>query len=526
MANRLSIRYRRIFLGAGIFIAVSCTSGAGATERDSASTLTPATPPLSLAEFRVAPTLEARPTSTRVPLTVEVRPSPTATAASEPVARQGNFPDIMTEAAISGIGSVPSSGAGPTGNDLEPTRVAVPSPTLGPGADAPPPASPTPGVLSATPTPPSALQPTTTASAATPTVTPPPPVLTPTVPEPTLTATPGVDSPLPTATVKPKRSPTATSNPVSGVRDDRYGLIVGGRNNPDAGYFVEELGASWYLDYGPGGSVSQSTSKLRTIMLEPGIHPIPIQSLNDMIAEEPGAYYQIGNEPNVNSHEYHEPRGYAVALQYYVENIKGVDPTAVFVGPNVLNFDFTCIGCGGYQSGHLWIDEMRSEYIGLYGEEPPIDIWGIHFYPIDWTQFPTTRVELIQRDLLAFRQYLDELGSNAPIWITEFGLHWGFEGIQFVDADGEPCDGSGCLPSPSGEYLEDSVADYLNSALTFFEAVSDDWNLDRWFIYRDFFGFGPNPSWTNGLTLFESHLPGAELSNIGRLYQDRMFGRN
>ena len=260
-------------------------------------------------------------------------------------------------------------------------------------------------------------------------------------------------------------------------------------------------------------------------MLESGIHPIPPETLVAMATTDPGSYYQIGNEPNILSGS-NTPQGYAEALHYYATHIKGADPTAIFVGPNVLNFDFTCVGCGGYMSGHAWIDAMRAAYSELYGTEPPFDIWGIHFYPLDWTVLPTVQDDIIREDFLAFWAYRDTIPglSDRPIWITEIGLHWGFAAVTLKLLDGSPCGGGdGCYWAPDGEYQTAAVADYLRRLFAFFEAISEVADVERWFLYRNSFNFGVNPSGTNGLTLFEGHTVGAPLSDIGEVYSELIF---
>ena len=259
-------------------------------------------------------------------------------------------------------------------------------------------------------------------------------------------------------------------------------------------------------------------------MLEPGIHPIPPETLVAMATADPGSYYQIGNEPNILSGS-NTPQGYAEALHYYATHIKGADPTAILVGPNVLNFDFTCVGCVGYMSGHAWIDAMRAAYSDLYGTEPPLDIWGIHFYPLDWTVFPSVRDDIIREDFLDFWAYRDTIPglSDHPIWITEIGLHWGFAWMEWTNADGTPCSGGPCYFAPGGEYQTDAVAAYLRRLFDFFESVSEESGLERWFLYRHHFSFGPNASATNGLTLFEEDAVGAPLSDIGEVYRELIF---
>jgi hypothetical protein len=264
-------------------------------------------------------------------------------------------------------------------------------------------------------------------------------------------------------------------------------------------------------------------------MLESGIHPYSDADISAMVTAAPGSYFQIGNEPNIFGDTANLPAGYADALNYYVTRIKTADPTAVIVGPNILNFDFTCIGCGGYTAGHTWLDQMRTSYLDKYGVEPPIDIWALHQYPLDWFNFPTVNDAILTQDLDAFRSYLDTIPghSGAEIWVTEFGLHWGFEGLQFQHPDTlEPCATGGdskCYPGPIGEYKTDAVIGFLDRLTLYYEANSTRLKLKKWFLWRNHHNFGPNPSGTNGLTLFDSYYQGGTLTEVGTAYRNLIF---
>ena len=68
-----------------------------------------------------------------------------------------------------------------------------------------------------------------------------------------------------------------------------------------------------------------------------------------------------------------------------------------------------------------------------------------------------------------------------------------------------------------------NIINYLNLVIWLFENFGPNWGVDKWFIYRNHYSFGPNPSYTNGLTLFDSHLIGASLSEVGQFYRDRII---
>ncbi len=470
------------------------------------------------------------------PPPAEIRVSTTPQSAIPSV--QATQPSLTTVAPESSI-QVPAT---------EPTAQILPTPTAADTgqATATPFASPVSGTPSATPTLTIGTNATTTTvpieiSTPQPTATSIPPQTVLPTPSPTPTQippSPTPTGPTPTPFIPPTAVPTTVPSPTP-VRtaDARFGLIVGGRDNSEAAYFANALSVDWYLDYGVSPSVDPSINKLRAIMLEPGFHPYSDAEIIDLVSADPGSYFQIGNEPNIFCKDpvtsctgVNSPAGYADALNYYATRIKAADPTAVIVGPNVLNFDFTCIGCSGYTSGRTWIEEMRQSYLSSYGTEPPIDIWAIHQYPLDWFNLPTVNDAVLTQDLEAFRTYLDSIPgqSSKEIWITEFGLHWGFEGLQYQkDGTLEPCDPSTtdrCWPGPTGEYLTSEVIGYLDRLTSFYRTNSSRLKLTRWFLWRHNYTFGPNPSGTNGLTLFDSFYQGGQLTPVGTAYRNMIFG--
>ena len=96
------------------------------------------------------------------------------------------------------------------------------------------------------------------------------------------------------------------------------------------------------------------------------------------------------------------------------------DSSATIVAPNVLNWQCTCVACAGYMSGHAWTDEFRAAYRDSYGGEPPIDVWAIHVYELDWTRVPMVNTQRPEAELTAFEGYVGGLPgpSRPPTWLT------------------------------------------------------------------------------------------------------------
>lgn len=429
-------------------------------------------------------------------------PENTSTTVATSTATQGAGP-TATVTATALPTSTPTASSTTT-----PTATAVPTPTTTPPAVAT--ATAQPG-----PTPTRSPQPTATVtSTVLPTI-----ALTPT-PIPTFTPTPTqpvVPQPTPTPTVSVSFPPTATPIPTP---DQRYSLIV----TSDDARAYEIFESEYYLDY--TSSVGDVPAGARKVLYIPSVNPVPVDQINETAANAPGSVWYVLGEPNAHGVAVEDV---LLGLHDTYAAIKAADPTALITSPSILNYSFNCINCGGYLHGATWITNFYFEYRDLFGEPPPIDIWAIDVFPLVWPgpglpaseAFPTVRDDIVVKQIEEYREWVDALSSERgkPIWITEFGLHWGFEDWEF----GVP--GCGNSPNPVGEYLADEVIAYLERTYTWLEANSAAMNIERWFTFATYKNIGACQADSgNGMSLLNGREASAEMTEVGEFYWNWVRG--
>ena len=233
----------------------------------------------------------------------------------------------------------------------------------------------------------------------------------------------------------------------------------------------------------------------------------------------PGSVWYVGGEPNViSSVGSAEMTAIIEKLHYYYTEIRAADPTARITSPSLLNWEFVCNNtCAGYARGKDWAVEFRLQYLSRYGAEPPVDIWAIDVYPLDWAHLPTTNSAIPLSQITGLREYLNSVPALAskPIWVTELSLHWGWD----AHAENVP----GCTTwAPAGTYRTAEVISYLETVYSWLETFSDTMKVEKWFTFITYVdiwhcrsdGFA-------GLSLFDGPSPGASLTAVGQFYKLR-----
>ena len=312
--------------------------------------------------------------------------------------------------------------------------------------------------------------------------------------------------------------PWNDSPPWPPAGDGRYGVIALHRHVADSVHNVlARTGARSYLDYSASLDDSPPGTE-KVAVVRPANEP-SLAELGARAARHPGAAWAIGNEPNTGLQDNLTPKAYAAFFDRVVTAIRAGDPSARIVAPNTLNFDFRCRGCAGDDlTGREWIDGFRAAYRDLRGTEPPIDIWGIHAYEIDWIDPPMTDVSVLEAQLEGLRTYLDAIPAHRdrPIWLTEFAIIWGYDDWRVeAEPDGE------FLVAPAGRFRSDLLEQFLAEALDWLETRGQELGVERWFVFADH-GI-PDPIFTTfaGISLLESPDVRSDLSRLGRIFRRR-----
>ena len=224
----------------------------------------------------------------------------------------------------------------------------------------------------------------------------------------------------------------------------------------------------------------------------------------------------MGGEPNRKSITGAQ---FADVFSYYHTQIKAADPTAKITGPSILNWDFTCIGCAGYTSGETWLTDFIETYRFDHGRPPPVDVWAIDVYPIDWNNTPNsaTHASIVISQLQGMRDYLNNEYADTPIWITELAVHVGYDGWIW--------DPFPTQIAPVGIYHWDKMSDYLIAILDWLEDNAASNLIERWFLFttwRDIVNVGSDGYM--GIVFFEGPDVGASLNCLGEIYRSRSLG--
>jgi hypothetical protein len=265
--------------------------------------------------------------------------------------------------------------------------------------------------------------------------------------------------------------PAASPSSVSAAQGDpRFGVIATG-SVPDISAALQTVAASeWYQFAEPRADPASR----RVGMVRPGVN---LADLASNAQAKPGGTYIVGNEPNVPGQDNLSPAVYADFLFSVANAIRGADPSAKLVGPNVLNWDNTCTLCGGFTSGRIWSEAFVSSYQTRYGALP-LHAWGMHTYSLDWEHLPLINAAADQAQLTAARTWLNGRGLALPIWNTEFGVIWGYTGIEWVSQS----DGS-LRAVPRGTFRSDLITTYLTQMFDWLTQNSASLNIQRWFLY-------------------------------------------
>lgn len=293
----------------------------------------------------------------------------------------------------------------------------------------------------------------------------------------------------------------------------RYGVILG---DGDAAQ-VTALGLEWFIHWHQPTEAPVGTSIVSFLPASPVLDEA---TLREYVQRFPGSYWLLGNEPNLPliSHPTPTlaatPEQYADALAWYASVLKAIDPEAKLIGPNVLHWTSTCAFCPGYQIGREWTERMREAYRARFSTEPPLDVWSLHAYDLDWSSLPQGDAQRQIEQIQALRDWLDETPAlrGHPIWVTEVGIHWGYPGFERRED---------WTLHPVGEFDYEHVERYMRTIFGWLNENAERQNIEKWFLYVLSQSYAEywQSQWA-GITLMDGPAADAPINRLGRVYQE------
>ncbi|MFP4394949.1 MAG: hypothetical protein ACLFTI_06765, partial [Anaerolineales bacterium] len=225
------------------------------------------------------------------------------------------------------------------------------------------------------------------------------------------------------------------------------------------------LNAGWYWDWSArGASQLPPLTYVQTVRLKPikqdgeqiGYTASPTGTrLLTAIAQQPGATWFIGNEPDCHVMDNMISEWYAYAYHDMYHIIKEADPTAKIAAGNIVQ---------PTPQRLMYLDRVLAAYEEAYDEPLPADLWSIHSYILcekcypykppgepfawgacwvpDWPSYSASYdiatfysvydhwdVEIYARRIITFRQWMVDNGyHNQGLVLPEYGILF-YEGL-------------------------------------------------------------------------------------------------
>jgi hypothetical protein len=322
--------------------------------------------------------------------------------------------------------------------------------------------------------------------------------------------------------------------------------VLHSRSLSDNEYFLNQIGVDWYLDFSSGMSqIPDGAHKLPYIRVPTNadvwnsgkaqaIESLTEQEISElgfltraqlgqMAKGSPGSYWYLFGEPN--RYGYITGARFAPVFHYMMTSIMDADPTARIVSPSILNWTWTCYLLCNYQQGKVWLQQFISAYETRYdGEKPPVDVWAIDTYPIDWVRTPNSALHasIVIDQLEGMRQYLNTIPeyANTPIWITEVAVHVGYDGWK-LDPLRPACSDSS-ISDVRDCYRWDKMSDYVTTLLDWLDANAAGNKIEKWFFFRTWRDIvNASSDGYMGIIFFEGEGSGSPLNCLGETYRSR-----
>lgn len=218
---------------------------------------------------------------------------------------------------------------------------------------------------------------------------------------------------------------------------DRFGFGVAPQYGAITDYDVRGLYAGWYNNwtYTLDPPRPAGIEYVQTLRVSEGSYPPDWNQIEQVIRNNPGSIWIIGNEPDTRGQDYRLPAEYAQIYHDCYLFIKAIDPTAQVSGPAIV------------QPTPLrlqWLDMVLQAYYQAYGQKMPVDVWNIHMQILredrnDWgcgippgidvdqgqmyTVYDNVSMDIFRQHILAFRSWMRAKGErDKPLIISEYGV--------------------------------------------------------------------------------------------------------
>ncbi len=249
--------------------------------------------------------------------------------------------------------------------------------------------------------------------------------------------------------------PAAEETLSNGNANCRYGIsTIPNSATP----WMNTFGAGWHLNFIPNYTnfdPGNDAEYVYTLRMQNGNFNPPLSSITADLNAHPGSLWLVGSEIEVNFPESGDktyPDDYAHAYRTAYNFIKERDPSAQ-------------VGIGGMSMatpGRLqYMEKVWDEYVSVYGEPIPVDVWNVHIYIFAERKWGTTQphhgqialgtdpllgkqspgnsshcsrddvyciaehdsLSIFQQQTVAFRQWMKDHGQqNKPLIISEIAL--------------------------------------------------------------------------------------------------------
>jgi len=315
----------------------------------------------------------------------------------------------------------------------------------------------------------------------------------------------------------------------------RFGV---GATGNIADYDIAPLKLGWYVNWTasaspprPSGSQYMPNIRFQPLGVDSYTYNPSGAQLQQVISDNLGADWLIGNEPDCVWQDNLTPNVYAQAYHELYHLIKAADPTArMFAGgivqPTSIRLEY--------------LDLVLDSYQELYGEPLPTDGWNIHNFILNENRFDwgagippgidkdygeiltiedNDNFEVFVERIVRFRQWMADRGYRGlPVYLSEYGVQM-------------PADyGSGFPPSRVNAYMTKTF-DYLHTTTDpVLGDPFDDYRLVQrwawWSLSDDSYnGWLFDPSTPHSRTVFGDQWVSytAQLSPTTNLYPARVF---